>query len=131
MDLGRTPIITALLVGCAAPSGSSPPVPTTPTTPIVGSSSPPDPAIAGRSKVAFEAFALPGLTGPASLDYLAFEARRARVWVPVATSGSVDVFDIGTRTFDRVEGFRTAEREVKGRTRTMGPSAVALGDAAA
>jgi sugar lactone lactonase YvrE len=65
------------------------------------------------------------------MDYLAFEPRHARVWIPVSTTGSVDVFDIKTRAFDRIDGFRTSQREVKGRTRTMGPSAVAIGDGAA
>jgi hypothetical protein len=75
--------------------------------------------------------ALPGATAPATLDYLAYEREHSRVWVPVGTTGSVDVFDIRTSTFARIDSFRTAQREVRGQSRTMGPSAVAIGDHAA
>jgi hypothetical protein len=68
------------------------------------------------------------VTPPASLDYLAYDGAHARVWVPVGNTGSADVFDTSTGSFTRVDGFKTAEREYKGKTRTMGPSAVAIGD---
>ncbi len=94
-------------------------------------SSLPDPTGSASAAFAFEALALPGATAPVSLDYLAFEPGRARVWVPVGTTGSVDVFNIKTAAFDRIDGFGTVQREFKGRTRTMGPSAVAIGEGAA
>jgi len=82
----------------------------------------------GPALLAFSAVALPGAAAPASLDYVAYEPRRERVWVPVGDTGSVDVFDIASRTFTRVDGFKTAERDVRGAKRTMGPSAVAIGE---
>ncbi len=41
------------------------------------------------------------------------------------------MYDTKSGTFVRVDGFKTAERDVKGRTRTVGPSAVTIGDGAA
>ena len=43
-------------------------------------------------------------------------------------TGSVDVFDVATRTFARVDGFKTVEREARGKKRMMGPSAAAAGE---
>jgi DNA-binding beta-propeller fold protein YncE len=72
--------------------------------------------------------ALPGSTAPASLDYIAYEAAHARVWVPVGNTGSVDVYDIAGGSFTKVDGFKTAEKDWHGKKRTMGPSAVTIGD---
>jgi DNA-binding beta-propeller fold protein YncE len=74
---------------------------------------------------------LPGVTAPASLDYIAYEPLRGRIWVPEGKSGSALVFDIAGGTFARVDGFKTAEREVHGKKRMMGPSAVSIGDSVA
>jgi DNA-binding beta-propeller fold protein YncE len=63
-----------------------------------------------------------------SLDYLAFDRAHARAWIPVGDTGSVDVFDVATRGFTRVDGFPTAERESHGKKRIAGPSSVAIGD---
>lgn len=82
----------------------------------------------GPPPLAFRPIALPGAGAPASLDYLAYEGARARVWVPVGNTGSVDVYDPSSGTFTRVDGFKTGEREYKGGTRTTGPSAVAIGE---
>ena len=71
---------------------------------------------------------LPGATSPAFLDYIAYERAASRVWIPVGSTGSVDVFDIATGAFTRVDGFKTAEREIRGRTRTLGPTAASVGD---
>jgi hypothetical protein len=71
---------------------------------------------------------LPGAAAPASLDYLAYDDAHARVWVPVGDTGSADVFDPAAGGFTRVDGFKTAQREYKGKKRAMGPSAVAVGD---
>jgi hypothetical protein len=79
-------------------------------------------------ELTFKAVALPGVVAPASLDYLAYEGAHARVWVPVGNTGSADVYDTSTGSFTRVDGFKTAERDYKGQTRTMGPSAVAIGE---
>jgi len=48
--------------------------------------------------------------------------------VPVGNTGSVDVYDTQSGSFTRVDGFKTAEREWHGKKRTMGPSAVSIGD---
>jgi DNA-binding beta-propeller fold protein YncE len=71
---------------------------------------------------------LPGVSGPAFLDYIVYEPAHSRVWVPVGSTGSVDVLDTATSTFTRVDGFKTAEREMNGKKRTLGPSAAAVGD---
>ncbi len=63
-----------------------------------------------------------------TIDYIACDRPRGRVWVPVGDTGSADVFDIAAGTFTRVGGFKTAEREARGKKRMMGPSAVAVGD---
>jgi len=86
------------------------------------------PKPSGPAQLTFKAVALPGVTAPASLDYLAYDGAHARVWVPVGNTGSADVFDTSAGTFTRVDGFKTAEREHKGKTRVMGPSSVAIGD---
>src|SRR5229473_936075 len=36
----------------------------------------------------------PNTTAPAFLDYMAYERANGRVWVPVGSTGSVDVLDI-------------------------------------
>ena len=73
-------------------------------------------------------YPLPGATGPAFLDLIAYDPVNSRVWVPVGLTGTVDVFDTGSRTFSRVEGFKTEVREANGRKRTLGPSAASVGD---
>src|SRR5208283_4059887 len=64
-------------------------------------------------------------------DYIAYEAAHSRIWVPVGNTGSADVYDTAAGTFTRVDGFKTAEREFKGKKRTMGPSSVSIGDGVA
>lgn len=71
---------------------------------------------------------LPGAAGPVSLDYLACDRARGRVWVPAGGTGSVDVLDVATGELTRIEGFRTAQREWRGKVRVMGPSSVSVGD---
>lgn len=75
-----------------------------------------------------KSFAFPGATAPASLDLIAIEREKGRVWVPVGNTGSVDVFDIAKGSFTRVDGFKTVERERKGQKRTIGPSAASIGE---
>jgi DNA-binding beta-propeller fold protein YncE len=72
--------------------------------------------------------ALPGAKGNAMLDYIAYERGARRVWVPVGSTGSVDVLDTVAGSFARVDGLKTVEREARGRKRTMGPSSVSLGE---
>ena len=63
-----------------------------------------------------------------SLDLIFYEASNSRVWVPAGNTGSVDVLDVATGTFTRIEGFATAERQGHGQKRVVGPSAGAVGD---
>jgi hypothetical protein len=74
-----------------------------------------------------EPFALPGATPPVSLDYIFLEPERSRIWVPAGGTGSVAIFDIASRDFARVDGFKTAEREAHGQKRLVGPSSGAIG----
>jgi DNA-binding beta-propeller fold protein YncE len=78
-----------------------------------------------------EPLALPGASAPVSLDYLFFESQPARVWVPAGGTGSVAVFDVAARSFSRVEGFKTLEREMHGKKRALGPSSGVIGDGVA
>jgi len=92
----------------------------------------PAPAVSAKTAAAaasaMKPLALPGSQGTAFLDYIAYERGHGRVWVPVGSTGSVDVLDTAAGTFTRVDGFKTVEREVRGQKRTMGPSAVSIGD---
>lgn len=131
----------SLLFACGG--GASPAAPTTHDAPKNASPAPPPSASAPiRSTTAtaavpldasvpaapqWRAVALPGATPPVTLDYVAYEAVRGRVWIPVGDTGSVDVFDTSAGTFARVDGFKTAQREVHGKTRAMGPSAASVG----
>src|SRR5580698_11334624 len=77
------------------------------------------PAVAGPAQLTSQSFPLPGATGPVTVDYLACDRARSRVWIPVGETGSADVFDVATGTFAVVGGFTTAEREGRGRKRRM------------
>ena len=85
----------------------------------------------GPSRLTSRAVPLPGAEAPAFMDYVVYERANARVWVPVGNTGSVDLFDVASDRFTRVDGFKTAERELHGKKRTLGPSAVTIGDGVA
>jgi hypothetical protein len=137
MNPARPFVLFSFLVACAeAPPRSAPPTPSVSapqTTPATSTAPAAAVELAHRepAKLEFSPVALPGATAPASLDYIAFEPGRSRVWVPVGGTGSVDVYDTASGTFTLVDGFKTAQRDYKGQTRTVGPSAVSIGDAAA
>jgi|CZKU01.1.fsa_nt_gi hypothetical protein len=100
------------------------------TTPV-GSAMSPDNSDAGAAspaRLTSQSVPLPGVEGAASLDFITYERANARIWVPVGTTGSVDVFDTAHGSFTRVDGFATAEKEMHGKKRTMGPSAAAIGE---
>jgi hypothetical protein len=135
----RATLCTLFLLGCGAPTAESatkPPAPpqTAATTslpspaPTSSTSDAPDARAADAVAVLVgKPIALPGASAPAFLDYIAYERPRSRVWVPVGSTGSVDVLDAATGTFARVDGFKTEEREVRGKKRTLGPSSAAVG----
>jgi hypothetical protein len=83
---------------------------------------------AGPARLTGKVVPLPGAEGPAFVDYVVYEPQNARVWVPVGRTGSVDVFDTARQAFTRVDGFGTTERDVGGKKRTLGPSAVTVGE---
>jgi DNA-binding beta-propeller fold protein YncE len=82
---------------------------------------------AARPRIA--ALALPG-AGPDGvfLDYLAADRPRHQVWVPAGGTGRVDMIDTRTREIRQVGDFPVARVERGGRTRTLGPSSVTVGD---
>jgi DNA-binding beta-propeller fold protein YncE len=63
-----------------------------------------------------------------SLDYLAIDRARGRVWIPAGETGSVDVLDAATGKMTRVEGFPTEERDMRGQKRVVGPSSATIGE---
>src|SRR6185437_2497785 len=101
-------VLVAGAIGCAARQGG--------------------PVATGPARLTSQSIPLPGAEGPASLDFIAYDRAHGRVWVPVGSTGSVDVLDTATLQFTRVDGFRTAQKEVRGAVRTRGPSAAAIGD---
>lgn len=86
----------------------------------------PDTGVASATSAGSQV-ALPGATAPASLDLIVCDRAKSRVWVPVGSTGSVDVLDIMTGTFSRVDGFKTAERSFRGNSRLVGPSSADAG----
>lgn len=81
---------------------------------------------AGAPTLTSRAVPFPSAKGTAFLDYIAWEPSPSRVWIPVGSTGSVDVYDVASGSFTAVGGFKTEEREGKNGKRTMGPSAVTI-----
>jgi DNA-binding beta-propeller fold protein YncE len=108
----QTAPLAAAVDASVAPAASGPAAPTAP----------------GPRQLTVRAYTLPGTHGHATLDYLVFEPARGRLWVPVGDTGSVDVMDSASGQFTRVDGFATAEHELHGKKRTLGPSSGAFGD---
>jgi DNA-binding beta-propeller fold protein YncE len=66
------------------------------------------------------------------LDLIAYEPKKDRVWIPMTRDvGSVDAFDIASSTFHRVGGLAVVKKDAKGKTRSLGPSSVSIGDGVA
>lgn len=109
-----------LLVACDKPAptvaDSAPPAVAS-SAPVVASAAP---ALAATT-VPF-----PGASAPIVFDYVAFERASNRIWFP-ASNGSVYVYDVAKKSFTRLEGFPTGEREVGGQRWPTGPSAVTIG----
>jgi len=141
--LGPAALVLVFVLGCAAeapppapppsatpaPSAAIVPPPTAaPSEASADAGGPPATAAAGPTQLAGKAIALPGTHGHATLDYLAFEPARGRLWVPVGDTGSVDVLDAASGQFTRIDGFKNAEREVHGKKRMMGPSSASVGE---
>ena len=72
---------------------------------------------------------LPGGTPDGiAMDYIAYNAHTNTVWVPAGNTGRVDVIDVATEKITEVTGFATKEVTFRDRKRTVGPSAVSIGD---
>ena len=69
-----------------------------------------------------EPLLLPGGPSAILMDYLAYDARAGRLWVPAGNTGKVDIVDTSTRKIQTVD-FPTAERN----NRTFGPTAASVG----
>jgi DNA-binding beta-propeller fold protein YncE len=66
---------------------------------------------------------------PISMDYLAYDLKGDRLWVPAGNAGKVEVIEARTGSVTVVEGFATAKAKGRdGRERVVGPSAVSIGD---
>ncbi len=79
-------------------------------------------------KFALRAIALPG-GGPAgiTMDYLAYDPKTRRLWVPAGNTGAVDVVDTATGKVAQISGFATSEVKAEAGTRVLGPSSAAVG----
>jgi DNA-binding beta-propeller fold protein YncE len=136
MDRSCIVLLAAALTACneTSPPPAVQPGPVAPVSSASATSDAVPPAEAGPStapgpvRLTGKPLPLPGASGPAFLDYLVYEHAHERVWVPVGSTGSVDVLDIASQTFSRIDGFKTAEREMRGKKRTLGPSAATVGD---
>jgi DNA-binding beta-propeller fold protein YncE len=97
----------------------------TPTAPIA----PAAPTAVAAAYAAATPLALPG-AGPDGvlMDYLLYNPRTRTVWAPAGNTGAVDVVDTATGHVAQVTGFPTQEVERRGKKRTVGPSAAALGE---
>ena len=99
------------------------PAPPVPSDPVAA------PATSTAVTLVSKATPLPGVTGPLSIDYIAYDRRRARVWVPVAAdTGIVEVFDVASGVLTPIGGLKTTERGGGDHLRKLGPNAVTLGD---
>jgi hypothetical protein len=63
-----------------------------------------------------------------SLDYLAYDGARRRVWIPAGETGTVVVLDVPNDHLAVVSGFATAEVERHGVRRRVGPSSATVGE---
>jgi DNA-binding beta-propeller fold protein YncE len=76
-----------------------------------------------------KSIALPGAPADGvSLDYLAVDRDRHRVWVPAGGTGNAVVIDTKTSEVSKVEKFPTKEVERNGQKRVVGLSSATIGD---
>src|SRR6202790_5831651 len=66
--------------------------------------------------------------GDVSMDYIAYDPSTNSLWVPGGITAAVDVIDVATGKVRQIPNFPTKEIEVRGNKRTLGPSAVSIGD---
>ena len=119
MRLQWTAFPAFLLVAAAAAAPGEKPVVTPPaptsSAPAIGSG--------------VTALTLPGATADGvSLDYLAIDYSRHRVWVPAGGTGNTVVIDAKTQAIQKIDKFPTVEVERRGKKRMVGPSSATVGD---
>lgn len=85
-------------------------------------------APAAVAQLVSKSIPLPGAILPIAYDYLAVDRALGRVYLAVSNSGSLDVYDVATATMTKVDGFKTVERDFKGKKRLLGPSSATVGD---
>jgi DNA-binding beta-propeller fold protein YncE len=66
--------------------------------------------------------------GDVPMDYIAYDPSTNSLWVPGGVTAAVDVVDVATGKVRQIPNFPTKEVEVRGNKRTLGPSAVSIGD---
>ena len=66
--------------------------------------------------------------GDVSMDYIAYDPSTNSLWVPGGITAAVDVVDVATGKVRQIPNFPIKEVEVRGNKRTLGPSAVSIGD---
>jgi DNA-binding beta-propeller fold protein YncE len=87
------------------------------------------PAAPAAVDLTLRGLALPDApAGGVFMDYIAYDRAHHRVWVPAGNTGRVDVVDTTNDAIEQVKGFPTTEAERRGTRRTVGPSAVTIGD---
>jgi len=68
--------------------------------------------------------------GDVSMDYIAYDPGTNSVWVPGGNTGAVDVVDAATGKVRQIPNFPTKEVDFRGGKRTLGPTAVSIGQGA-
>jgi len=64
-----------------------------------------------------------------TMDYITYDAKTGKIWVPAINIGSVYVVDTGTEEVHEITGFATKEvQNQNGQTGYQGPSGVYVGD---
>src|SRR6202040_4149908 len=66
--------------------------------------------------------------GNVSMDYIAYDASTNSVWVPGGNTGAVDIVDAATSKVRQLPKFPTKEVDFRGGKRTLGPTAVSIGE---
>jgi DNA-binding beta-propeller fold protein YncE len=66
--------------------------------------------------------------GDVSMDYIAYDPSTNSVWVPGGNTGAVDVVDVATGKVRQITNLPTKEVDFRGGKRTLGPTAVSIGE---
>jgi DNA-binding beta-propeller fold protein YncE len=83
-----------------------------------------------RAQAQYSAHLLPLTTavpGGLYMDYIAYDRSTGLVWAPAGNTGTVYIVDTKTEDVKQLTGFATKEVEIRGRKRTLGPTAATVG----